>query len=137
MALLKRLSYEREHGKVSDIDYKLYLLGARPLNPSETQEERNNQIAELLKTKEKDNKTMESNIGKYAMVKDEVSLPENSLAQVHFHPYRIVNENRRKTWVCLESKINVLELGAGGTRELVEDRSFWMKVEECNIYNGE
>ena len=65
MAILKRASYEREHGKVSDIDYKLYLLGARPLSPSETQEERNNQIAELMKKKTEPEMTCEQFICKW------------------------------------------------------------------------
>jgi hypothetical protein len=48
MGILKRASYEREHGKVSDIDYKLYLLRARPLSPIETQESRNKEITDLI-----------------------------------------------------------------------------------------
>lgn len=132
MAIFKRQSYERHLGrKVSDVEFKLYQLSAYPLSPSETQEERNKEIAELKKIE-----NVPTNVGKYAIVKDEVFLPENSLAQVHFHPYKIVNENRKKTWICLESKINVLEVGAGGTKERTDDRSFWMKVSECNIYNG-
>jgi len=51
MALLKRASYEREHGKVSDIDYKLYQLRALPLTPTETQEERNQKITDLIRIK--------------------------------------------------------------------------------------
>jgi len=51
MAILKRASYEREYGKVSDIDYKLYQLRTIPLTPSETQEERNQKIMKLLLTK--------------------------------------------------------------------------------------
>jgi hypothetical protein len=52
MSILKRASYERQCGKkVSDVDYKLYQLNALPLSPIETQEERNNQIAELMKKK--------------------------------------------------------------------------------------
>lgn len=55
MGILKRSSYERERGrKVSDDDYELYLLNARPLSPSETQEERNQKIMKLL-NKESEN----------------------------------------------------------------------------------
>lgn len=51
MAILKRASYEREHGKVSDTDYKLYRLRATPLSPSETQEDRNKEINDLIHIK--------------------------------------------------------------------------------------
>jgi len=48
MAILKRASYERGHGKVSDTDYKLYRLRATPLSPSETQEDRKKKLITLL-----------------------------------------------------------------------------------------
>jgi hypothetical protein len=52
MAIFKRLSYERHLGrKVSDVEFELYQLRAYPLSPSESQEERNQKIMELMNKK--------------------------------------------------------------------------------------
>ena len=71
-------------------------------------------------------------LDKFAFVKEEVYLPEN-IAQIHGHPYRIVNQNEKRTWICLQSKVNIHQHGPGGSEDKVEDKSFWMKVSECNI----
>lgn len=47
MSILKRLSYFRSNPNTTEKDYKLYLLKARPLTSSETQEDRDKQIKQI------------------------------------------------------------------------------------------
>ena len=49
MAILKRQSYIRDTGITDPVAYELYLLNARPLRASESQEDRNKEIAKILK----------------------------------------------------------------------------------------
>jgi hypothetical protein len=72
-------------------------------------------------------------LDKFAVVKKEVQLPKDSISQVHNHPYRIVNQNEKGTWICLQSKVNVHQSGPGGSFDEVVDKSFWVKVDECHI----
>ena len=47
MALLKKQSYLRDNPNATELDWGIYLLKARPLQPSESQEERNVVIRKL------------------------------------------------------------------------------------------
>ena len=49
MAILKRQSYIRDTGITDPVAYDLYLLNARPLRASESQEDRNKEITKILK----------------------------------------------------------------------------------------
>ena len=72
-------------------------------------------------------------IDKFAIIKEEVYLPKGDIAQTHKNAYRIVNQNKKRTWICLQSDVNVHRFGVGGAEDEVIDKSFWMKVDECNI----
>jgi len=73
-------------------------------------------------------------IGKYATIKKEVKLPiHEKLTQIHNYPYKIVNQNRRRTWICLESKVFCTYISNTSSKYETTDRSFWMKVDECEI----
>ena len=47
MALLKKKSYLRDNLNATELDWRIYLLKTRPLEPSESQKERNMKIQEL------------------------------------------------------------------------------------------
>lgn len=51
MALLKRQSYLRDNPNTTELDWEIYLLRARPLEASETREERNVAIRKLNERK--------------------------------------------------------------------------------------
>jgi hypothetical protein len=75
-------------------------------------------------------------IGKYATIKKEVKLPiHEKLTQIHNYQYKIVNQNRRRTWICLESHIFVTYTSrvSNKSKHDVINKSFWMKVDECEI----
>jgi hypothetical protein len=73
-------------------------------------------------------------IGKYATIKKEVKLPAyEKLTQIHNYPYKIVNQNKRRTWICLESLIFVTYTSCVSNKSKCDiiNKSFWIKVDEC------
>ena len=70
--------------------------------------------------------------GKFAIIKDDVKL-EDQLTQVHNYPYKIIEQNKNKTWILLETFVQcTCATVAGATHEQI-NRSFWMKVKDCII----
>jgi len=71
---------------------------------------------------------------KFAIIKDDVNLEKNNeLSQVHNYPYKIVNQNKKGTWICLQSIIQAVSIGVGGIKKETINKSFWMKTNECKI----
>jgi len=76
-------------------------------------------------------------IGKFAEIKNKVKLLKGDIAQVHNYPYLIVNQNKRRTWICLESKVFASYVSSVTNKCISEtiNRSFWMRVNECKIFD--
>jgi hypothetical protein len=74
-------------------------------------------------------------IGKYAEIKKKVKLFKSDITQSHYRSYKIVNQNKKRTWICLQSKLFAAYISSV-TNKLIEEtinKSFWMKVNECKI----
>jgi hypothetical protein len=79
---------------------------------------------------------MKDYIGKFVEIKNKVKLDlNNQISQVHNYPYKVINQNKKRTWICLESKVYCTYVSSITNMSIseVSDRSFWMKVNECRI----
>ena len=76
-------------------------------------------------------------LGKFAQIKNKVKLPKGDIAQVHNYPYKIVNQNKKITWIYLESKVFASYVSSVTNKCISEtiNRSFWIKVNECKIFD--
>jgi len=76
-------------------------------------------------------------LGKFAEIKKKVKLPKGDIAQVYNYPYLIVNQNKKRTWICLESEVYATYVSSVTNKATFEtiNRSFWMRVDECKIFD--
>lgn len=90
-------------------------------------------------TKTKKEKPDVNYIGKFASIKEGVKLIDN-LTQIYNYPYKIIDQEKitsNAIRIKLETYVHASFASNFSSTFEVQDRSFWMNLNDCNIiYNA-